>query len=346
MARKLDRRRTDTQVYLAGAGVADQLHHAPGRRAADNRVVDHHHALALEHVAYGIELELYPCLAEALVRLDERSTDIAVLHQAFGERDARFTRIADGGGSGRVGHADNDVRVDRILARELGAHFHPQWIHAAIADDAIRTSEVDVFEDAERVAFPLHRLRAVKAACIDDDHFARLDLALVDRAEMVQRTRLGRDHPAVAQTADAERPITHRVAHGDHRVGGEDYQTVRAFEAPHHCLDPFRPGVTRGGADHAGDQLRIGGGSERMSLLFQSPPEKFGVDEVAVVAERYLAPRADDVDRLGVADAAGARGRVARMSDRDAAGQVRQVLFLKHVAHEPHAGAQVQVVAV
>jgi hypothetical protein len=45
-------------MHFAGAGFAHKLHDLLAGGAADDGIIDQHHALALDHVLVGIELEL------------------------------------------------------------------------------------------------------------------------------------------------------------------------------------------------------------------------------------------------------------------------------------------------
>ena len=106
-------------MNLFGAGLADHLDQFFRGRAADNRIIDHHHALVFEHPAHRIELHADIEIADMLVRIDEGPADIMIADQADFKRDAGFFGIAEGGGVGRVGNTDDDVSVDRMLLGQL-----------------------------------------------------------------------------------------------------------------------------------------------------------------------------------------------------------------------------------
>ena len=127
-----DRRARDLQMDLGGSGVAHELHERPGGRAAHQRVVDHHHPLAFEVLAQGVELQRHAALADVLRRLDERAPDVAVLDQPVVEADAALGRVADGGGDRAVGHRDHDVGVGRRLAGEFDTELLAHVVDAAV----------------------------------------------------------------------------------------------------------------------------------------------------------------------------------------------------------------------
>src|SRR5690606_16083011 len=125
-----------------GAGAAQQVHHRWRGGAAHDAVIHHNHALTFEHVGERVELEAHACFADALVRLDERAADVAVLHEAFAIRQAGFARVADGGRDRRIGYADDEIGIDRVLTGELRAHGFTGRVNKLPADTGIRAGKV------------------------------------------------------------------------------------------------------------------------------------------------------------------------------------------------------------
>ena len=68
-------------MNLSRACVAQQLYQTAAGRTADDGVIDHDDALALNSGAQGIQLETYGALALVLTRLDKGAGDIAVLDE-------------------------------------------------------------------------------------------------------------------------------------------------------------------------------------------------------------------------------------------------------------------------
>ena len=152
VARVHDRRARDPHVHLGRAGVADQLDERPGRRAAHERVVDHHDPLAGEVLAEGVELEGHAAVADLLRRLDERAADVAVLDQPVVERHAARPGVADGRRDRGVRHRDHDVGVDRRLGGQLGAEPLADVVHVAAVPHRVGPGEVDELERAAGLA--------------------------------------------------------------------------------------------------------------------------------------------------------------------------------------------------
>ena len=106
-------RRVDADVHLGGARAAQHGDDRTGRRAAHDRVVDHHHALAAQQLGQRVELQAHRLLAARLGGLDERAPDVARLDEALAVRQPGLLRVADGGRDGRVRHGDDEIGVGR-----------------------------------------------------------------------------------------------------------------------------------------------------------------------------------------------------------------------------------------
>ncbi len=88
--------RADAHMHFTRARVADQAHEASTGGAPHDGVVHDDHALALDHLADGVELEMDTVLALLVARLDEGAPDVAVLDEADLIGDAGFFRVANG----------------------------------------------------------------------------------------------------------------------------------------------------------------------------------------------------------------------------------------------------------
>ena len=175
VARVDDRRARDPHVHLGGAGVADQLDQRPGRRAAHQRVVDHHDPLAGQVLGERVELEGHAAVADLLRRLDERAADVAVLDQPVVERHAAGPGVADGGGDRGVGHGDDDVGVDGRLGGQLGAEPLAHVVHVAAVPHRVGPGEVDELERAAGLrGGRRQRLAALHLGAVQRDDLARL----------------------------------------------------------------------------------------------------------------------------------------------------------------------------
>ena len=100
--------------------------------------------------ASGLYFSFIALLAHALVGLDERAADVAVLDQALGERDAGRAREADRGRRARVGDRQHEVGLDRRFAGEPLAHAHARAVHLDAVEPRVGAGEVEELEDAER----------------------------------------------------------------------------------------------------------------------------------------------------------------------------------------------------
>ena len=165
---------------------------------------------------------------------------------------------ADRGRRARVGDRQDEVGVDRGLAREPLAHPHARVVHLHPVELGVGSREVEELPDAERAAVrPLERLDRVQAVGVGEDELARLHLAHELRADEVERARLGGDDPVVVDAPDHERAEAVRVAERDEPSFRERDDGVRALEPAHRVRHGLveRRLVVR---DQRGDQLAVG----------------------------------------------------------------------------------------
>ena len=200
----------------AAPGLAQHPDLGPLGVAAHDRVVDDDEALAADRVLERVELEPDAELAQRLRRLDEGPPDVGVLDEALTERDAGLLRVANSRRHARLGHADDEVGVDGVLAGQGPAHLDARLVHDPAADDGVGPGEVDVLEDAPlglRLGEPVR----AQPVLVDGDELAGLDLADDGRADRLQRGRLGGDDPAALEPAEREGTHAPGVAGGIQR---------------------------------------------------------------------------------------------------------------------------------
>src|SRR5712671_1435003 len=125
--------------------------------------------------------------AHALGRLNEGAADIMVADDAEFERHAGMLAVADRGGYAGIRHRHHDVDLGMAFARELRTERLADFIDRSPADDGIRPREVDVFEDAGPRRFWRKRLVALRAALVEHDDLAGLDIPHIFRADDVKR---------------------------------------------------------------------------------------------------------------------------------------------------------------
>ena len=155
-ARPLHRRRRDPDVDLGRAGLAQHPDQRPLGVAAHDRVVDHHQALAGDHVAQRVQLEPDAELADGLAGLDEGTPDVGVLDQPLPVRDAGRLGVPDRRGRARLGHRDHQVGLGRVLPGQRTADLDPDRVQPRAGDQGVRPGQVDVLEQA---ALRLRRAR-------------------------------------------------------------------------------------------------------------------------------------------------------------------------------------------
>ena len=176
---------------------------------------------------------------------------------------------------------------------------------------------------------------AVDALVVEPEHLAGADVAVDGGADQVERAALGGDDPVVADPAERERADAVRVAEGDERAVDERDDRVRALEPAHRRRDGLGQ-RRRVAGDQGRDHLGVGGRAEPDPVGDELVAQRVGVRQVAVVPERDRARAAVVDERLRVRPVHAARRRVARVPDRDLAGQRLQLLLVEDLGHEPH----------
>ena len=124
-----------------------------------------------------------------------------------------------------------------------------------------------------------------------------------------------------------------RVAEGDQRAVGDRGDRERALEPRHRRRHGLveRPLVVAISAAISSESEVEASRTPRGQLVAQL----LGVDEVAVVPERDRAGAAVVDERLRVLPRVRARRRVARVADRELAGEAVQLLLVEHLRDEP-----------
>src|SRR5260221_13924500 len=163
-------------MHFLHAGGFEHAHDLTRGRTADDGVVDEHDPLPRHELAYWIELHLHPEVADGLLWLDERPADVVVPDQAIREGNPGLTGVAEGREHARIGNGDDDVGVDGAFARQLRAEALAYLGYVIAEDHGVWPCEVDVLEDAARLAGRLELMDGPESraaiATINRDHLA------------------------------------------------------------------------------------------------------------------------------------------------------------------------------
>ncbi len=342
------RRRRHTEVHLRRARLAQHRDHLARRRAAHDRVVHDDEALAADVLGERVELESNATGAELLARLDERATDVPVLHETVAVGDAGGAREALRRGDPRLRHGHDHVGLDGRLPCELFAHPLPCGMHAAAEQVRVGPREVHELEEAE-LRVGLGEPVLAHARRVDHQHLAGFDLSHEVRAHDVERGRLAREHPAALDPTEHQWPEAVAIAHTDEvRLVHED-EREPAGETRQHALERDLEVTTVGArlgrvlpGDELGDERRVGRGVDagRRRLepgqLAEALRELDGVREVPVVTEGEPGITDRAVHRLRVAPGARAGRGVAVVADREMAVERGEATLVEHLRHEAH----------
>src|SRR5699024_4494516 len=132
--RPLDRRTGDAYVHLGRSRLAQHGDESALGVATHDRVVDDDESLAGDHRGERVQLEPDTELSDRLARLDERTTDVGVLHQTVPERDGALLGVPDRRRRTRFRYGDHQVGIDRHLMSEAASRLDPDVVQPLLGD--------------------------------------------------------------------------------------------------------------------------------------------------------------------------------------------------------------------
>src|SRR5947208_16191189 len=296
-----DRRRSQPEVDLARAGVAHHADDLLRGGSSHQRVVDQDDALAFDRGAIGRMLHAHAEFAHALRRLNEGAADLMVSNDAEFERHAGMLTVADRGGHAGIRHRHHDVDLDMAFARELRAERFADFIYRSPADDGIRPREVDVFEDAGPRRFWRKWFMALRAALVEHDDLAGLDVTDILRADDVERAGFRGQDRAAAEFAQYQGADAEPIARPDQFLVGQRHQRIGAFDRPQRLDEAVDKTVALRLRDQVQDDFGVGGGLHHGAVAHQFAAQGQPVGEIAVMADRETAGIEFGEQRLHVA---------------------------------------------
>src|SRR5205085_4231580 len=129
-----------------------------------------------------------------------------------------------------VGNGNDDVRFESaILLRQFRAETLPRFGDVVAEDDGVRTREVDMLEDASRLARRIELMHGANLVVLQHDHFAGAHFANRLRTDEIERARLRRNDERFFETPEDERTESIRIASDVDAARRKDGNRVRAF---------------------------------------------------------------------------------------------------------------------
>ena len=162
---------------------------------------------------------------------------------------------------------------------------------------------------------------ALRAALVEHDDLAGLDVADIFRADDVERAGLRRQDRVAVEFAQHQRADAERIARADQLLVGQRHQRIGALDRAQRLDEAVDEMAALGLRDQMQDHLGVGGGLHHGAAAHQFAAQGQPVGEVAVVADRKAAGIEFGEQRLHVAQDGRAGGGVADMADRGSAGQ-------------------------
>ncbi len=305
--------------------------------AAHNGVIDNHQAFALNFGLDHVEFQVYFQLAQALIGLDKGAVAVAVLDDGLSIGNAGRRSITQRGGNRGVGYGYDYISLDGMLARQFAAQSLAHVIDVPAVKLAGRVREVDVLEDAQRLARDVCQYFGAHTLLIDDDKLAWFDFAHEIRADAVESARFRSHHPVVVDTPKAQRAHSPGVAHGVELAIRQHHHAICSAQSRESRYHSFAQRGTLRVQEQQRDGFAVGRGVQ--VFLRQFFAQGRAIDEVAVMGngDGFLlpAPFAHD-ERACVLYATGAGGRVAHVADAAAClwqSRARVGEDFTHLAH-------------
>src|SRR6478609_5905397 len=109
-------------MNFLGSGAAHHSYNLSAGCTANDGVVNQNHSLTFKQIVNGVKFQPNSKIANALLRFNERTTDIVIANEAEAEGNASFFCVTQSGGYARVRHRHNHVRGHVRFASELSSH--------------------------------------------------------------------------------------------------------------------------------------------------------------------------------------------------------------------------------
>ena len=188
---------------------------------------------------------------------------------------------------------------------------------------------------------------ALRAALVEHDDLAGLDVADIFGADDVERAGFRRQDRTAVEFAQHQRADAERVARADQFLVGQRHQRIGALDRAQRLDEAVDETAALGLRDQMQDDFGVGGGLHHGAAAHQFAAQGQPVGEIAVMADRESAGIEFGEQRLHVAqDGLAGRG-VADMADGGSAGQAFDHFAAgKGVADEAEAPLGMKPVAV
>ena len=149
---------------------------------------------------FGVQRDAHTEITDELARLQKCAADVVIADEGVAERDAAFLGEAHGGPVAAVGHGNDKIGLDGILARKSAPEINTGLGNVLVGQVAVGPREVHKFKNTERMRLlnvgP--RVDGTNAVLVDDNNLAGGDIANILGMNEVERARLAGKHPGNA----------------------------------------------------------------------------------------------------------------------------------------------------
>ena len=206
-------------------------------------------------------------------------------------------------------------------------------------DPAVRTGEIDVFENAPCTFFLRYCHTHIRCDPVmrDRHNFPRLNIP--DKLCIHRRdgTALGCKKVRIIPFSDTERFEAERIPCSDHLSWTVDHQRIRSLYLIHSPLHRFLRSsrIQPLSGDMICDHLRIDGSLKNCSGIFQLPAQFDGIDKISIMRNSQSSFHVVDHKRLGILNPGSSGCRIADMPHTEISFQFSDRALIKHIVYMP-----------
>src|SRR5438132_8876711 len=118
-----------------------------------------------------------------------------IANESHAKWNARFHGVADSGGNAGIRNGNDEIGGDGIFFGEKATEHLTAGIDAAAEDGAVRTREIDMFENTLLMRLGRREMNGLDAGFGNAHHFAGRNFADVFRVEEIESAGFAGDDP-------------------------------------------------------------------------------------------------------------------------------------------------------
>ena len=272
-------------------------------------------------------------------RLNKAAADVAVLDKSNTVRNTALLGIAQGGVQAAVRHADDNIRVYRVLLRQVRTGPHSGVLHRHALNHTVRPSKIDVLKHTNVAWSAAMGGNGAYAFLADHNDLAGSNIPHKVSADGIQRTTLRRHHISIVRSlAQAKRPKAIGVAKRNEFGGSHHHARECPLQPGHDFFDCLFRALTVQALlyNRIGNGLGVRCAVKNGALQLIFLPKFCRIDQVAVVGNGHRTFYMSHNQRLRIGTVIAAGGAVAHMTDGNVPKpQLFHMGLVEYLRHQP-----------